>query len=179
VIIGVYCGWRDTNPDLLSTAEAVGTAIAEAGHTLLYGGGSLGQMGAVAYAAEQMNGRVIAVTLPEWVEDVDRRPNRELVVVDTLGERVVQLEDKADAYVVLPGGLGTLHELFSTWVSASNGQHAKPIVIVDPTGFFNGLVDWLRRRAMDGHIDPRAWRGFTVTAYPEEAMRLLEVIDVR
>jgi uncharacterized protein (TIGR00730 family) len=142
--VAVYCSWQCPAEYALREAAAVGRRLGEAGLKVVFGGGTLGPMGAMAAAARAAGAHVTAVTLPEWVEDGDNGCD-ELILVDTLAERVAEMERRADAFVVLGGGLGTLHELLSAWTDSCNGSHRKPIVVLDPDGLYAPLWDLVSR----------------------------------
>src|SRR6516165_7848260 len=128
----VYCASGPTHPDLLELAAELGEVIAERGWTLVWGGGRVSAMGALAAAARARGGRTVGV-IPEnlmrrEVADIEAD---ELIVSATMHERKQVMEDRADAFIVLPGGVGTLDELFDAWTSGYLGVHGKPIVLLD------------------------------------------------
>ncbi|WP_435828912.1 TIGR00730 family Rossman fold protein [Nocardia beijingensis] len=140
----VYCSASTTDQDHLSLAARVGTEIARRGWQLVSGGGHVSMMGAVATAARAGGANTIGV-IPKHlvhreVADVDAD---ELVVTDTMRQRKQVMEDRADAFLTLPGGIGTLEEFFETWTGGYLGQHEKPVVVLNPNGFFDGLFSWL------------------------------------
>jgi uncharacterized protein (TIGR00730 family) len=149
----VYCASGPTHPDLLTLAERVGSAIAERGWTLVSGGGNVSAMGALASAARQRGGRTVGVIpkalLHREVADVDAD---ELVVTDTMRERKQVMEDRADAFIALPGGIGTLEEFFEAWTAGYLGMHAKPVVMLDPIGHYTGLLTWLHGLIDSGYV---------------------------
>ncbi|MFR9751042.1 TIGR00730 family Rossman fold protein [Nocardia sp. 004] len=140
----VYCSASTTNPDHLSLASQVGTEIARRGWRLVSGGGNVSMMGAVATAARAGGAHTLGVIPKHLVHremaDIDAD---ELVVTDTMRQRKQVMEDRADAFLTLPGGVGTLEEFFETWTGGYLGQHDKPVVVLDPGGFFRGLFSWL------------------------------------
>lgn len=140
----VYCAARPTHPGLLALAGRLGEAIARRGWTLVWGGGNVSAMGALATAARAHGGWTVGV-IPKMlvhreVADLDAD---ELIVTDTMRERKQTMEDRADAFIALPGGLGTLEELFEMWTLAYLGFHDKPVVLLDPGGHYDGLRSWL------------------------------------
>jgi len=147
----VYCASGDgIDASYLELASAVGSALAAAGHSLISGGGRVSMMGALARAARDGGAHTVGVIpahlVPYEVADTDAD---ELVVVDTMRERKRVMDERADAFVALPGGIGTLEELFEVWTAGSLGMHAKPVVVLDPDGFFDPLwhfLDSLRER---------------------------------
>ena len=140
----VYCASGPEHPELLELAAELGEAIGERGWTLVWGGGRVSAMGAVASAARARGGRTVGV-IPQILmrrELADAHAD-ELIVSDTMRERKQVMEDRADAFIVLPGGVGTLDELFDAWTTGYLGLHDKPIVLLDPFGHYEGLWRWL------------------------------------
>ena len=153
----VYCASGPTHPELLALASEVGVAIAKRGWTLVSGGGNVSAMGAVARAARSGNGRTIGVIPKALVHrelaDVDAE---ELVVTDTMRERKKEMEDRSDAFIALPGGIGTLEEFFEAWTAGYLGMHDKPLVLLDPFGHYDGLVKWLHGLVDSGYVSAAA-----------------------
>ena len=152
--IAVYCASSDRiEPSYLRLAAEVGAAIAARGHVLVTGGGSVSMMGAVGRAAREAGGHTIGVipdALVAW--EVADRDSDELVVVDGMRRRKAEMDDRADAFVVLPGGIGTLEEFFEVWTAATLGMHAKPVVVLDPDGFYDPLWAWLEDLEKRGFV---------------------------
>ena len=139
--ICVYCASSTRiDPSYVALAAEVGTELAARGHTLVSGGGALSMMGAVAQAARAGGSRTVGV-IPRALLDLEvgDRDADELVVVDDMRSRKALMEERADAFLALPGGLGTLEELFEIWVARSLGMHAKPVVALDVDGLFAPL----------------------------------------
>ncbi|HET7072999.1 MAG TPA: TIGR00730 family Rossman fold protein [Mycobacterium sp.] len=155
--ICVYCASGPTDPELLELATELGEAIAERGWTLVWGGGRVSAMGAVASAARARGGWTLGVIpqnlMRREVADTDAD---ELIVSDTMRERKQVMEDRADAFIVLPGGVGTLDELFDAWTTGYLGVHGKPIVMLDPFGHYEGLWLWLGGLLDKGYITQAA-----------------------
>jgi uncharacterized protein (TIGR00730 family) len=140
--ICVYCGSSVGNdPDFANAATRLGRAMAEAGLGLVYGGGNIGLMGAVADAALEAGGRVVGV-IPEDLKAVELAHGAlsELVVVSSMHERKREMFERADAFVILPGGLGTLDEAFEMITWAQLRLHGKPVVIVNERGYWAPLI---------------------------------------
>ncbi|MFF3222665.1 TIGR00730 family Rossman fold protein [Nocardia suismassiliense] len=142
--ICVYCSASTVDPDYLALAAQVGAEIARRGWQLVSGGGNVSMMGEVATAARAGGANTVGV-IPKHlvhreVADVDAD---ELIVTDTMRQRKQTMEDRADAFLTLPGGIGTLEEFFETWTGGYLGQHNKPVVLLDPNGFYRGLFQWL------------------------------------
>jgi len=128
----------------LRLAADVGAAVARRGWQLVSGGGHVSMMGAVAHAARDAGGRTLGV-IPRALVDLEVADTDadELLVTDTMRERKALMEAHADAFLALPGGIGTCEELFEVWTSRVLGMHAKPVVVLDPDGHYAGLLDWL------------------------------------
>jgi uncharacterized protein (TIGR00730 family) len=147
--ICVYCGsGPGTNPAFTTAATAFGKAMAEAGIGLVYGGGSVGLMGAVAKAVVDHGGHVTGI-IPEFLTAKENAMKRvqELVVTSNMHERKQLMFDRSDAFVAFPGGIGTLEELVEQLTWAQLGRHAKPILLANIEGFWDpllGLIDHMR-----------------------------------
>jgi uncharacterized protein (TIGR00730 family) len=151
--ICVYCASGPTHPELLELAAELGASIADRGWTLVWGGGHVSAMGAVASAARARGGRTVGV-IPQQLmrREIADTGADELIVTDTMRDRKQIMEDRADAFIVLPGGVGTLDELFDAWTTGYLGMHGKPIVMLDPLGHYDGLWAWLNGLAASGYI---------------------------
>ncbi len=167
----VYCASGPTDPTLLALARRVGTAIAERGWTLVWGGGNISAMGALAVAARARGGRTVGVIPKRLVHrelaDVDAD---ELIVTDTMRERKQVMEDRADAFLALPGGIGTLEELFEAWTGRYLGVHDKPVVLLDPDGHYDGLRAWLYGLIDDGYVAQAALEALVVVDEVDAAL---------
>ncbi len=143
-VVCVYCSASTADPAHIALAARVGTEIARRGWQLVSGGGHVSMMGAVATAARAGGAQTIGVIpkhlVHKEVADVDAD---ELVVTDTMRQRKQVMEDRADAFLTLPGGIGTLEEFFESWTGGYLGQHDKPVVVLDSDGFYDGLFRWL------------------------------------
>lgn len=168
----VYCASSPTHRELLELATEVGEAIADRGWALVSGGGNVSAMGAVASAARAHDGRTIGVIpkalVHREVADVDAD---ELVVTDTMRERKQIMEDRADAFLVLPGGIGTLEEFFEAWTAGYLGMHSKPLVMLDPFGHYDGLLTWLRGLVDTGYVGTGALDRLIVVADVDAALQ--------
>jgi hypothetical protein len=173
--ICVYCSSSESiDPAYVELATAVGTRIAAGGHSLVSGGGRVSMMGAVARAARSGGARTVGVIpshlVPLEVADVDAD---DLVVVETMRERKRIMDERSDAFLALPGGIGTLEELFEVWTSASLGMHAKPVVVLDPGGFYAPMWDYLTSMVDAGFVRPAAFGTLRRAATVEDAFALL------
>jgi uncharacterized protein (TIGR00730 family) len=152
----VYCGSRfGTEPAYRTTATGLGNLIAGNGITLVYGGGGVGLMGLTANAALQAGGRVVGI-IPSFLlkREAGHPALSETVVVDTMHERKLQMFERSDAFVILPGGIGTLEEFFEVLSWRTLGLHTKPIVIIDQSGYWQPLEALLKSIVSGGFADP-------------------------
>lgn len=141
----VFCGSSmGARPAYADVARALGRLLAERGIGLVYGGASVGLMGVVADAALAGGGEVIGV-LPRTLVDreIAHRSLTELRIVESMHERKAAMAELSDAFVALPGGLGTLEELFEVWTWAQLGLHRKPVALLDVASFFAPLSAFL------------------------------------
>jgi uncharacterized protein (TIGR00730 family) len=167
----VYCASGPVDPELLALAAGVGEAIAARGWTLVSGGGNVSAMGAVAVGARSRGGHTVGVIPKALVlREVADTDAGELVVTDTMRERKQVMEDRADAFITLPGGIGTLEELFETWTAGYLGMHDKPVVMLDPFGHYDGLLAWLRGLIDSGYVSHPALDRLVVVDDVEEAL---------
>lgn len=153
----------------LDLARRVGAAIATSGEPIVYGGGCTGPMGAMADAALDAGAHVIGVVPRGLFEREEVHHGVDLVEVDSLHQRKQVMLELADAFVVLPGGLGTLDEIGEVLTWAQLGIHAKPTVFVDPGGFWTGLLDWIDT-AIDGGYVPATSRAFLTVVTDADAV---------
>ncbi|MBW0104571.1 TIGR00730 family Rossman fold protein [Pseudonocardia sp. KRD291] len=152
----VYCASSDgVAPHYLELADAVGRGIAARGWTLVSGGGKRSMMGAVAGGARAGGGWTVGIIPRSMVErewaDTDAD---ELVVTESMRERKERMEDRADAFLTLPGGIGTCEELFEVWTAGTLDLHTKPLVLLDPDGHWTGLLDWVAGLTARGFAGP-------------------------
>ncbi|GAA4341852.1 TIGR00730 family Rossman fold protein [Variovorax defluvii] len=152
--ICVYCGSRTgERPEFSAAAQGVGRWIGERGGQLVYGGGRTGLMGTVAEATRLSGGRVVGIIPKALVDKELANPLcDELHVVDTMHERKAMMGERADAFVALPGGIGTFEELFEIWTWRQLGYHDKPVGILDTGGYYAGLLDFLAHSVREGFM---------------------------
>jgi uncharacterized protein (TIGR00730 family) len=150
----VYCGSRPgSEPEFAATAQAVGAWIGEHGGQLVYGGGSNGLMGIVADSTLAAGGRVIGVIPKALVEKEWAHTGcTELHVVDTMHERKRIMAEHADAFLALPGGIGTLEEFFEVWTWRQLGYHAKPVGLLNEKGYYADLLAFLKSAVKSGFM---------------------------
>jgi uncharacterized protein (TIGR00730 family) len=174
--ICVFCASSDRiAPDYLELASRVGTAIAARGHDLVSGGGRVSMMGAVAVAVRAGGGHTLGVIPQALLElEVADHDADELVVTSDMRERKGRMDAAADAFLTLPGGLGTLEELSEVWVSATLGMHAKPVVVLDPTGLYAPLHELVRRLEGEGFLRRSAAELLVWTTDVDQALDAIE-----
>ena len=163
--LAVYCGSSmGTNPRFAETARALGREMAGRGIGLVYGGGRLGLMGVVADAVRDAGGEAYGV-IPQALIDLEVAHTglTELHVVQTMHERKALMTDLADAFVCLPGGIGTFDELFEAWSWNALGYHAKPFCLLNVSGFWDEMCSFLDRATESGFMSP-ARRGQLLVA---------------
>ncbi len=171
----VYCGSRDgASPAYARAATAVGSAIAKRGWQLVYGGGRAGLMGRVADAALAAGGRVVGV-IPRTLMDreVGHAGLTELHVVDTMHQRKRLMAERSDAFIALPGGIGTFEELFEVWTWRQLGYHDKPVGLLNVEGYYDALLGFLGQTVAGGFVAPQQHALLEVAS---DAETLLELI---
>jgi uncharacterized protein (TIGR00730 family) len=142
----VYCGSKPgLEPQFAQVAQQVGQWIGQHGGQLVYGGGKAGLMGVVAQATLEAQGRVVGIIPKALMErEMAFTQCQELIVVETMHERKRLMAERSDVFVALPGGIGTLEELFEVWTWRQLGYHDKPIGILNTAGYFNHLLAFLK-----------------------------------
>jgi len=142
----VYCGSRPgSQPEFTEAARSVGEWIGRHGGQLVYGGGCNGLMGTVAQATLDAGGRVVGVIPKALVEkEWANHACTELHVVETMHERKRLMAEHADAFLALPGGIGTFEEFFEVWTWRQLGYHDKPVGLLNVAGYYDGLMQFLR-----------------------------------
>ena len=155
--LAVFCGSQfGTDPAYATAAADLGLELARRGVTLVYGGGRVGLMGVVAAACVEAGGAVVGV-IPEFLaaKEIAFTAATELHVVATMHQRKAIMADRADAVAVLPGGFGTMDELFEILTWAQLGLHAKPVVLLNVNGFFDPLLAWVDHLTAEGFVHAR------------------------
>jgi len=162
--ICVYCGSRaGTSPAFAHTAREVGRWIGQHGGQLVYGGGRSGLMGAVADATLAAGGRVVGIIPRSLVEREQAHGGcTELHVVETMHERKRLMAERADAFVALPGGIGTMEEFFEIWTWRQLGYHAKPVGLLNQDGYYDALLRFLADSVEFGFMDEGQMRSVCI-----------------
>lgn len=172
--VAVYCGSADgTNPAFRAEAVALGEAIASAGLSLVYGGAIAGLMGAVADAALAGGAEVIGV-LPGVLAGKEIAHSRltRLEMVETMHQRKARMMELADAFLILPGGYGTLEELLETVTWAQLRLHTKPCILVNTAGYWDGLLAFLDTAVEAGFLKPKNRALMRVAATAADAVQM-------
>jgi uncharacterized protein (TIGR00730 family) len=171
----VYCASSKRVPPLyLEAASDLGTLIASRGHTLVYGGGNIGLMGALATAALAHGGKVRGVILADFIDRGYATSGHEMHSVDDMRSRKRGLDEFGDAYIALPGGFGTLEEILEIISFKQLGFHHKPIVFINTNNYFAGLLHQFEHGFAEAFIHERFRELYAVVATPQEALDIIE-----
>lgn len=172
----VYCASSDgIDPRYVELAAELGSALAARGHSLVSGGGRVSMMGAVARAARAGGARTVGV-IPQalvWLEVADDDAD-ELLVVPDMRTRKGLMDERADAFVTLPGGIGTIEELMEVWTARSLGMHHKPVVLLDPWDDYRPLLDLTESLQRNGFVRPTALAHLIRTTSVGQALDAVE-----
>lgn len=154
--IAVFCGSSKGNdPQIWESAKGLGAYLANKGIGIVYGAAKIGIMGIVAESALEHNGNVIGV-IPEFLKfkEVFHTGLTQLIITEDMHERKLRMNELSDGVITLPGGYGTLEELFETITWAQLGLHRKPIGILNVNGYYNDLLQMLRKMMSAGFLKP-------------------------
>ena len=159
----------------ISETEKLGEVIAQKGHSLVFGGGAQGIMGAAARGMKNQKGYVIGVS-PKFfnVDGVLFTDCDELIYTETMRERKQILEEKSDAFVVAPGGIGTFEEFFEIFTLKQLARHNKPIIIFNANGFYDNMIKLLEDAEKQGFIREKTLKLYKVIEKPEEIIEYIE-----
>lgn len=177
--ICVYCSASDTiDPAYRGPAKLLGKLIADHGDMLVYGGGSVGLMGEVARAVHAHGGKVVGV-IPKSLQtsEIAYHNADELIVTETMRERKQIMDDRADAFVVLPGGFGTLEELAEILVLKILNYTDRPLIIVNPEGFYDPLRELFKHFVENGFATEKHLALAVFVDRVEDVYAMLEGID--
>jgi hypothetical protein len=174
--LAVYCGSAaGSRPEFADATRATASAMVCRGVDLVYGGGRLGLMGLIADRVLEMGGRVYGV-IPKALVNLEVAHNgiTELHTVETMHERKAKMTDLADAFLALPGGVGTLDELFEAWSWNALGYHKKPFCLLNVDGFWDGMIQFIDHATDSGFLSAQRRAQLLVAATPEHALELLD-----
>jgi uncharacterized protein (TIGR00730 family) len=171
----VYCGSSPgADPAFLEAARRVGTLLAQEGHTLVYGAGNVGLMGAVADAALAAGGTVIGFIPQSLVDREVAHPGlTQLHITRTMHERKQHMAERADAFLALPGGIGTLEEIIEVFVWTQLGIHPKPCALLNVNGFYDPLLGFMRHMVGARFLRPEHADQLLVGPDPERLLTTL------
>jgi uncharacterized protein (TIGR00730 family) len=171
----IYCGSRvGVNPAFAKIAQAVGTWIGEHQGQVVYGGGKAGLMGIVAQAALAAGARVVGIIPKALVEkEWAFYDCTELIVVESMHERKRMMAERSDAFLALPGGIGTFEELFEVWTWRQLGYHDKPVGILNSLGYYDGLMGFIGQVVQDGFMGDWQTELVTLGTEPEALLQSL------
>lgn len=174
--IAVFCASRwGSNPHFVQTATDLGALIASQGRTLLYGGSNLGCMGAVSSAVLQAGGRAVSVIPSFFSQDViHSQPLSELVLVPSLSARKETFIQRADAFIALPGGIGTLDEILEVMAANQLQRCRKPIALLNVDGFYDPFLRLLQHYVSDELLSPESLHTLLVAQSPADALHLVD-----
>jgi uncharacterized protein (TIGR00730 family) len=174
--LAIYCGSAPgSRPEFAEATRATAAAMVGRGVDLVYGGGRLGCMGIIADSVLAGGGRVFGVIPKALVNlEVAHDGITELTTVETMHERKAKMTDLADAFLALPGGIGTLDELFEAWSWNALGYHKKPLCLLNIDGFWDGMIAFMDHATDSGFLSPRRREQLLVAASPDEALELLD-----
>ena len=174
--LAVYCGSASgSDPAFADAARATADAMVREKVQLVYGGGQLGLMGLIADSVLERGGFVYGV-IPQALVDIEvAHPSvTELHIVETMHERKAKMTELADAFLALPGGIGTLDEFFEAWSWNALGYHKKPFCLLNVKGYWDGLLEFIDHAAKSGFMSERRRMQLLVATTPQEALELLD-----
>ncbi|HCA04915.1 MAG TPA: TIGR00730 family Rossman fold protein [Ruminococcaceae bacterium] len=159
----------------LFSAESLGKALAKRGMTLIFGAGKYGVMGAAARGAKSENGKLIGVS-PDFFVDFNVLDNEctELIFTPTMRERKAIMEDKADAFIICAGGIGTFEEFFEVLTLKQLRRHDKPIIIYNVGGYYDSMLDMMSKSADEKFMSEKVSRLYTIAESEDEIFEQLE-----
>ena len=159
----------------INPTEELGAKIAERGHTLIYGGGAAGLMGAAARGAYSRGGKIIGI-VPSFlnVDGILFDKCDEMIFTDTMRERKQLMEERANAFIVTPGGVGTFDEFFEILTLKQLGRHSKPIAVFNINGYFDSLIEQLKNAVHKQFMNPES---FELCMFTDNADKLINYIE--
>ncbi len=174
--LAVYCGSAPGAQAIFADAtKATAEAMVRRNVELVYGGGRLGLMGLIADSVLDLGGQVYGVIPAALIElEVAHEGVTELHRVETMHERKAKMTELADAFLALPGGIGTLDELFEAWSWNALGYHAKPFCLLNVQGFWDGMIEFIDHATRSGFLSQQRRSQLLVAQTPDEALELLD-----
>lgn len=162
----------------IAATELLGEALAKAGHSMVYGAGGAGLMGAAARGMTRCGGRIVGV-VPEFlkVDGILYEHCDEMVYTETMRQRKQVMEERSDAFIVTPGGIGTYEEFFEIYTLKQLGRHRKPIILYNIDGFFDRLFDILTGLVKDGFMRETCLSLLVFASTPDEVLTHLNTVS--
>ncbi|MEM7808711.1 MAG: TIGR00730 family Rossman fold protein [Planctomycetota bacterium] len=170
--VTVFCGSGNVDPSFHEAARELGEGIGNAGMTLVYGGNYTGLMADVSDGVRNTGGRVVGIS-PPLFGDLNDTKCDEFVIATDMRHRKAEMEQRGDAFVILPGGIGTLEEFFEILVGRQLHVHAKPVILLDINGFYRPLIDWMKHATTLGFVRQVTWEELQIATSADEALQLL------
>jgi uncharacterized protein (TIGR00730 family) len=172
----VFCASSTSlDPRWLELAREVGAELARRGHRLVSGGGRVGMMGTVTAGARSAGAHTLGIMPASMItEEIADADSDEFVVTDGMAARKTVMVERSDAFLVLPGGLGTLDELFEVWTTGMLGLHGKPVVLLNVEGFYTPLLDWIHSLVPAGFVRAGSFDSLVIAHTVAEAVDAVE-----
>jgi len=166
---------NDIDAKYIAAGEAFGAVMAQAGHGMVFGGGANGMMGAAARGVTDCSGEIIGV-VPRFFDADGMLYNKctEMIYTDTMRERKQIMEDRADAFVMLPGGIGTFDEFFEILTLKQLGRHAKPVGILNVSGYYDDILNMLKKAVSEKFMTQST---IDLMAIAEDANTLISILE--
>ena len=167
---------NDIDAKYIEAGEQFGAVLAKTGHTMVFGGGANGMMGAAARGVSSQSSEIIGV-VPRFfnVDGMLYSKCTEMIYTDTMRERKQIMEEKADGFVMLPGGIGTFDEFFEILTLKQLGRHAKPVGVLNVCGYYDCIMEMLRKAVDEKFMTESTMGLFAVSEDPVELIKLLEI----
>ena len=174
--ICVFCGASEgIRPEYHATAEQLGELIAKQSRRLIYGGGNKGLMGVIANAVLAHGGEVIGI-IPERLVKAETAHHglTQLEIVENMHQRKARLTELADGFIAMPGGTGTLEELFEVWTGMQIGYHEKPVALYNPDKFWQPMLDFLQHTVNEGFVRDSFYKTLIVSDEPQSILQKMD-----
>lgn len=167
----------DIDGTYIENTEHLGKQLANCGHSLVYGGGSTGLMGAIARGFRKGNGEVVGVT-PKFMDSIEPifEDCTSMIITETMADRKEIMEDKAEAFIIAPGGIGTFDEFFQCLTLKELGRHKKPVIIYNFNNYYSELLNYIDNCIKQGFIKERVKEYYKVVETTEGVIQYLTLI---
>ncbi|MFW6300424.1 MAG: TIGR00730 family Rossman fold protein [Oceanicaulis sp.] len=177
--ICVYCGSNTgAAEEFRAAATAMGETLARRGIKLVYGGGQVGLMGVLADACVDAGGEVIGV-IPDFLhqKEIAHPRVQDMRIVTSMHKRKLMMAEESDAFIAMPGGLGTMEELFEVWTWSQLGRHEKPVGVLNVNGYYDGLMDFLDHMRGEGFVEAKHRGMLKCAETPDAIVDALEAYE--